>query len=254
MRPLLTTLLLLAAAYCSAQDLSDKDYATHDAITYDLRLGVNIGGMMPIGMPETIRGLNFYGPRFNPQLGGYINIPLPQHFGLQTGIRVERKAMKTDARVKTYKMAMVREGNTIAGVFTGNVHTEANQWGITIPIYAYYTLSRHFDLRLGPYLTALIGRNFHGYAYDGYMRLGDPTGERVDVGSDETSRGSYDFSSDMRHVMFGVDLGVDWYMTRKVGLYADLQWGVNGIFKRSFDTISQTMYPLYGTIGIFKVL
>ncbi len=239
-----------------AQGEVDESVVKKDVakVNYELRLGVNIGGMMPIGMPETIRGLNFYGPRFNPQFGAYIDIHLPQHFGIQTGLRVERKAMKTDARVDTYKMAMVREGNKIAGVFTGNVHTTANLWGITLPAYASYTLSRFFDLRLGPYVTFMLSRNFTGYAYDGYLRIKDPTGERVEVGNDETSRGTYDFSEDMRHVLYGIDLGVDWHMTPKVGLYADLQWGINGVFHSSFDTIAQTMYPLYGTIGIFKIL
>ncbi len=252
------SLLLLCTLLCftiaGRAETNDGSDSSDRHIRYEIRLGVNIGGTMPIGMPETIRGLNSYNPRFNPGLAGYIDIPLPQNFGIQTGVRIERKAMKSDARVKTYQMAMVREGNEIAGVFTGNVHTEVNMWGVTIPVYATYTLSRYFDLRLGPYITILFDRNFSGYAYDGYMRLGDPTGERVDVGSDETTRGSYDFSSDMRHFQYGVDLGVDWHFSHSLGLFADFQWGLNNIFKGSFHTISQTMYPLYGTIGIFKIL
>ncbi len=229
-------------------DLSDSK------LSYEIRLGVNIGGTMPLGMPETIRGLNSYKPRFNPQIAGYVNIPLKYGVGLQTGLRVERKAMISDARVDTYKMAMVREGNEIAGVFTGNVHTEVNLWSITVPVYATYDLSHYFRLRFGPYISFMLSRHFSGYAYKGHMRLGDPTGEKVDVGEDETSRGTYDFSEDMRHVLYGVDLGIDWYMGKTVGLFADFQWGLDGIFKGSFHTISQTMYPLYGTIGIFKVL
>ncbi len=271
MKPFITTLLLAFSlqSFAAGETFENEESSTSstrqapvertypvyvEPITYEIRIGVNIGGMMPIGMPETIRGLNSYNPRFNPQVAGYVNIPFKSGVGLQTGIRVERKAMKTDARVKTYKMAMVRDNNEIAGVFTGNVHTEANEWSITVPIFVTYDLSRFFRLRLGPYATFMLSHHFSGYAYDGYMRLGDPTGERVDVGSDETTRGTYDFSDDMRPILFGADLGLDWYMGRKIGLFVDLQWGLDGIFNNSFHTIAQTMFPLYGSVGIFKVL
>ena len=31
---------------------------------------------------------------------------------------------------------------------------------------------------------------------------------------------------------------------------ADLNWGLSGFFKSSFKTLDQTLYPIYGTIGI----
>ncbi|MCD8282412.1 MAG: PorT family protein [Prevotella sp.] len=81
-----------------------------------------------------------------------------------------------------------------------------------------------------------------------------PTGERLEVGTSSDQRGDFDFSNDMRRVLWGLDFGVDWNLTRSVGLYADLQWGMNGIFKSSFTTVSYTMYPLYATLGIYKKL
>ena len=35
---------------------------------------------------------------------------------------------------------------------------------------------------------------------------------------------------------------------------ADLSWGLTGIFKKDFDTIEQTMFPIYGTIGVIYQL
>lgn len=95
-------------------------------------------------------------------------------------------------------------------------------------------------------LIGLLHSVPHDYQY--------PTGERLEVGTSSDQRGDFDFSSDMRRVFYGIDLGVDWNVTHSMGVYADLQWGLNGIFKSSFTTVSYTMYPLFATIGIYKKL
>ena len=61
---------------------------------------------------------------------------------------------------------------------------------------------------------------------------------------------AYDFSDDMRNWQVGVDFGIDWRLNNRWGLCADLSWGLNGIFKKDFETIEQTMYPIYGSVGI----
>lgn len=48
----------------------------------------------------------------------------------------------------------------------------------------------------------------------------------------------------------GIDVGADWYITKRWGAKAGLSWGLTGIFHSGFDTIEQTMYPIYGTIGV----
>ena len=105
-------------------------------------------------------------------------------------------------------------------------------------------------LKLGPYLSYVRSHKFTGYAYGGYIRVGDPTGQKVEIGSDEGSRGTYDFSDSMRSWQFGMLLGVDWYFHKHWGCFADLSWGFTDIFHDSFDTIEQNLYPIYGTIGI----
>ncbi len=320
-RCILATLLFAMSAQCFAfrgqSDSNNSDGENRKTLTYDIRLGDNIGGVMPLGMPACIRHLNSFSPRLNPQFASYVTVPLEKKFGIMTGLKVERKAMKIDADAKAYYVEMVRGGEPVVGYFTGKVDLQANLWGITIPVFASYDVSRMFKLRFGPYVTFMVSRNFSGYAYDGYLRaisslaqidkdyifsqitsgkLADlvpsgidlsnvsmddiidyvnssmsnedrvnllrtvpheyqyPTGENLEVGTTKDKRGDFDFSSDMRHVLYGLDFGVDWNLTHTVGIYADLQWGLNGVFKSSFTTVSYTMYPLYGTIGIFKKL
>ena len=56
---------------------------------------------------------------------------------------------------------------------------------------------------------------------------------------------------DMRSVQFGVGIGVDWQVYKCLGVSADLNWGLTGIFPSDFKTVEQTLYPVYGTIGVF---
>ena len=140
-------------------------------------------------------------------------------------------------------------GRKTKGMFTGNVVTDVDMWMVTMPLQATYDLGK-VRLKAGPFLSYLLSSNFSGYAYDGHLRVGDPTGTRVDLGTEEASRGTYDFSDDLRKLHFGVDVGADWQFSRRYGAYADLSWGLIGAFKRDFKTIEQTLYPIFGTIGL----
>jgi hypothetical protein len=52
-------------------------------------------------------------------------------------------------------------------------------------------------------------------------------------------------------VQFGIGLGVDWQVYKCLGVSADLNWGLTGIFPSDFKTVEQALYPVYGTIGVF---
>jgi hypothetical protein len=49
----------------------------------------------------------------------------------------------------------------------------------------------------------------------------------------------------------GVAVGIDWAFYRRLGLSADLSWGLTGIHRGDFKTVEQTLFPIYGTIGFF---
>jgi len=221
-----------------------------DNLTYYGRLGYSIGGTAPLGMPETIRSLSKYKLKDNVNIGLDAYKPLRNGWGLQAGFHLENKGMETDARVKNYSMEMRQGSETLRGRFTGNVVTSVSQWMLTMPLQLSYDVSSKVRVKLGPYFSLLTSKQFAGYAYDGYLRVGTPTGEKVEMGTDEASRGDYDFSSDMRRWQFGIVAGADWFFYKHFGAFADLSWGVTGVFKRDFKTIEQTMYPIYGTIGI----
>lgn len=236
-------LLLTAAAQARCEDIFAN-------LEYYARIGYNLGGTAPIGMPATIRKLNSYTIQPNATLALDAYKPLSKGWGIVGGFHFERKGMKTDAVVKNYNMSMTRGGETLSGVFTGNVITKVDQWLLSLRLQAAYDVSPKVRLRLGPYLSYALSQDFSGDAYDGYLRVDNPTGSKVEIGTEDGSRGTYDFSDDLRRLQLGVDAGVDWMFSQRWGAYADLSWGLTGVFKSSFRTIEQTLYPIFGTLGI----
>ena len=237
---LLTTVITVQAG---AFDLFDN-------MTYYLRFGYGIGGTAPMDMPATIRSMDSYKLTPNFTLGLGLHRGITQHWGMSTGLYLENKGMNVEATVKNYKMAIVQGGQRLEGNFTGGVSIEVEQWMLTLPLLATYSINNKWSVHVGPYFSYANSPKFTGYAYDGYIRVGDPTGAKIEIGSDENSRGSYDFSDSMRSWQFGMMIGADWRFYKQWGAFVDLTWGFTEIFKSSFDTIEQDLYPIYGTIGI----
>ena len=204
---------------------------------------------MPLGMPEEIRKLNSYTLQLSPAVGGDALLPLNDQWAAVVGLRFENKAMSEDANVKNYHMEISKGGQTLAGMFTGDVTTKATQWMLTLPIQAALHIQK-VDLRVGPYLSYLLNREFSGWAHNGYLRVDDPTGAKVELGEAANERGDYDFSEHMRRWQWGIGIGADWHFGNRMGAYAELNWGVTPTMKSKFHTIEQKLYPIYGTLGL----
>lgn len=241
-------IIAAAAALLSLQCAQATNIFSH--LEYRARIGYNLGGTAPIGMPATIRSLDSYKLQANSIIGIDATHKFNDRWGLSAGLHYENKGMKTDAKVKNYHMEMRRSDESLEGMFTGNVLTKVDELMFTVPVMATCDVARNVRLSLGPYVSYILRKEFSGYAYNGYLRVGDPTGSKVELGSTETERGDYDFSADMRHWQMGLDFTADWYVSHRWGVYAGLSWGLNSIFFSSFKTIEQKLYPIYGTVGL----
>ena len=146
-------------------------------------------------------------------------------------------------------MEIVKGGERMAGRFTGDVTTKTTEWMLTLPIQAVLHINK-VDLRVGPYLSYLLNREFSGWAHNGYLRVDDPTGAKILLGEEANERGDYDFSEHMRRWHWGIGVGADWRFGKRMGAYAELNWGVTPTMKSNFHTIEQKLFPIYGTLGL----
>ena len=245
--------IIICFVICMAWLLPSKTLATtpDGGMQLKARVGYSLGGTAPIGIPATIRSIDAF--RLAPSLmaGADLQLPLRDKWGVLAGLHIENKAMDVDVTTKGYRMEVVKGDSKIEGLFTGHVKQEVTEWMLTLPVMVTYQLSQKVTLKAGPYISLLLNQDFSGIASDGYLRQKDPTGPRINMGNKEGEWATYDFSDDMRHLQMGIAAGADWQLHEHLGLSADLSWGLSGIFNSDFKTVEQTLYPIYGTVGVF---
>ena len=221
-----------------------------DDVSYQVRLGFSLGGTAPIGLPATLRSLNKYSVQPNLMIALEAAKPLNERWGLLAGLYVEDKDMLVDAEVKNYHMQIIQGGQSLEGMFTGDVETNVDERMLTLPMQLTYSLNERLKLKGGPYFSYLMAKSFYGSVHNGYLRVGDPTGSKILMGEAENERGIYDFGEHLRRFQWGVNLGVDWHAYKRFGLFLDLSWGLSQIFHSDFNTIEQDLYPIYGKLGV----
>jgi hypothetical protein len=225
-----------------------------ESIKLKVRAGYSIGGTAPLGIPATIRSVDAY--RLTTSFMGGVDAmtQISGNWGAMVGVRFENKGMDTEITTKNYYMEVVKGDSHLAGMYTGSVRQKVTEWMFTVPVMATYQVGKKVQLKAGPYVSLLINKDFSGYVFDGYLRQNNPTGAKIVMGHEANERATYDFSDDMRRFQTGVMVGADWQVCKKLGVSADLSWGLSGIHKSDFKTIEQTLYPIYGTISVFYAI
>lgn len=218
------------------------------------RVGYNLGATTPLGMPASVSSIDAYRLTPSVAVGVDMAMPLGARWLLAAGLRFENKAMDADITAQGYHMELRRASESIEGLFTGKVSQQVSQWMLTAPVYAVYECSPRWRLKAGPYLSLLVGRDFSGIASDGYLRQGGPTGPKIAIGDTPGTWATYDFSDEMRRVQVGLMLGADWKPMQRIGFSLDVGIGLTGIFPSDFATVEQTLYPIYGTVGVFYAI
>lgn len=217
---------------------------------YELKAGISIGGTAPLPLPVEIRSIDSYNPTLAFVLEGNAIkwLGAEKKWGVITGVRMENKNMITKATVKNYGMEIIGgDGNHLKGNWTGGVQTKVRNAYVTVPVLGAYKIGSRWRVKLGAYASYLIDGEFSGYVYEGYLREGNPTGEKVNFTNGAVA--NYDFSSDLRKFAWGLQAGADWRAFKHLNVFADLTWGMNDIFKKDFNTITFAMSPIYLNVG-----
>ena len=225
------------------------EQAKHNGWEFEVKAGVNIGGAAPLSMPREIRKIESYSPRLNASLEGMATKWLDEDlkWGISSGLKVEEKGMITGAQTKGYSMEIIDDGSRVAGYWTGYVKTKYNSTLLTVPLMANYRWGTAWKVRAGVFMSVKLDGEFSGHVTDGYLRENNPTGEKIAFTNGKVA--AYDFSTDLRHVLWGAQVGGTWRAYRHFTLNADLTWGFNNIFHKSFKTITFNMYPIYMNVG-----
>lgn len=251
---ILAFLLLMAGTAHTLQAQEDRNRGIIQSalrgLEYEVRAGFNVGGATPLPLPQEIRALTGYSPNINLALEGNIIkwLGKEEKWGFIIGLRLETKGMEAEARTKNYSMEIIGNGGErMAGNWTGMVKTKYRASYFSIPVLAALKLSDRVRLSAGPYVSFKTSGDFSGHVFDGYLREGDPTGNKVVFEGESIA--PYDFSDDLRNFQWGVQAGVTWRAFKHLNVHADLQWGLNDIFQKDFDTITFAMYPVYLNVG-----
>ncbi len=262
---LLLSALALTATASDEKKLKDTDdnllRAALKGWHVKLSAGFEVGGAAPMPLPVEIRSIDGYNPTMCIAIEGLAHRRIgDKGWGMALGVRLENKGMKTDATVKNYHMEAVSTDGSgkIAGAFTGHVKTNVNNRYLTFPVLATYDINERWQISAGPYFAWMYNGDFTGEAYgneirdekgeligtDAYIRDQNPTGDKAAV-----TRATYDFSKDLRKFHWGLQLGGEFKAYKHLGVYANLQWGMNGIFPDDFTSVTFDLYPIYGNIG-----
>ncbi len=232
------------------RELSSTDRNIEDATSkgWQFRLGAGylLGGTAPLPIPAEIRGIDGFNPGLNLSLEGNIQKNFGKsNWGMMLGLRFDTKGMTTDAKTKNYHMVMSNpDGSSITGSWYGKVKTHVSNTYVSVPLLITYSTGNRWTVMAGAYASYLLKGTFEGEAYDGYIRDKNPTGPKTEVSS-----AKYNFSSDIEKFHWGLQAGAEYKLYSHLAIFANLQWGMNGIFPEGYDCVPFALKPIYVTLG-----
>lgn len=212
------------------------------------RAGYVIGGTAPLPLPAEIRSMNAFKPYGGVTIGADAYHMFNRHWGLQVGYHLFYEGFYTSADVKNYRMGITQGENYLEGNFTGTDVTRTKMVGSTIPLTATYRISPRWNVSAGPFVSILFWKTFEGEVDNGYLREGDPTGQKVEITKENPA--TYDFRNDMLSAYWGVELLFDWKAARHLNVFGGVDWACSSIFPSSFETVEFKMYPIYAKVGL----
>ena len=65
----------------------------------------------------------------------------------------------------------------------------------------------------------------------------------------EVDVAQYNFSNDMQKFHWGVQAGGEYKIYTHLAVFANLQWGMNGIFPKGYSCVPFALKPIYATLG-----
>lgn len=250
--------LLILIAFCLlslniiAQNSNNNDKKKN--LDWYLNIGINIGGSMPVPIPEEVRKIKSYNPKINPHIGLSTVYNLNDKWGIGTEISIGNKGMRVTDEVKyMHTKVLVSDKNSqekreVDGYFVGRNMTNVSLQYLSLSISGVYSFNEKWEAKLGLYAASVGKTKFTGDVSDGYLRDGEPNGPIVVIEKDNPA--TFDFSDNMRDFDAGIIIGGKYNINDRIGAIVNLNWGLTDIFYRDQNPIEFKMQNIYGTFGI----
>lgn len=241
--------MLTCVSSSNASDNSGVRHFFTTNIDYGVDAHFSLGGSLPVDFPREIRKIESYNPGLQTGIGVHATkwFSDTKDWGIRLQVGVERKGMKTEARVKNYLTEIIQDQSSVRGYYTGLVKTEVGNTFVVIPVSLVYGLSDRVNLYGGFRASFVIDKGFKGYVSDGYLREETPVGTKISF--EDGSRAAYDFSSELNTVQWGTQLGAEWSMRNNFKIFSHIDYTFTSLLDKDFTAISFNMHNIYLNIG-----
>ena len=158
--------------------------------------------------------------------------------------------MRTEARVKAYEVKSGASWQHPRRLFLGHQPHTRFSTRFALPLQAEWQPLSRWTFSTGPVVEWYFDRSFTGSVTDGYIRVDQPTGRKVEFGSSPKEAPTYDFSNDMARWGFGWQVGADWQVSGRWSLFLQARYVFTNIFRPGFTTVSMKLHPTFVTTGV----
>jgi len=247
-------IILLVSLSISIIGKAQDDPEKRKGLDWFLNLGLNMGGSMPVPVPEEVRKINSFNPKINPHIGISTVYNLNNKWGIGTELSLGIKGMRVTDEVKyMHTKVLVSDKNSqkqreAEGYFVGKNMTNVNIQYLSLTFSGIYSFSDKWQVKAGVYAASILKSKFTGNVSDGYLREGTPNGLRVDIEADNPA--TFDFSDNMRDFDAGFVLGGKYHITERIGAFVNFNCGLTDIFFRDQSPIEFKMQNLYLSFGV----
>ena len=243
MKFLVKTLVIIFYIF-TILNVKAEEYSLFNNIDYRLKAGVNLGASTPMPIPNRLSNLSW-----SPNIGPFIELSIvvfpDSNIGLSAGTKIEYKKMDVSASVYQLYSEVNIDNLLTKGYFTGTNETHLDVSYLTIPLQGIYKINHNLEFVLGFFASFSLDGNFYGAVKNGYIRAGDPTGERTDIEFSE-----FDFSDELRNLDWGCIGGINTYLTKKLYLNFQINLSLSSLLNTNFAGIPYKLYNLYSSLGL----
>lgn len=206
----------------------------------------NWGLTTSLGVPPETREIKSSKLMYNYVFGCDVSVLFSEKWGINTGLRYERKAGNSCVVMKNFltTITLAGEGTPTYGYFSGTVDNTFDNRYLTIPVQALFRASSKWDIRWGMYFSYNVHPSYTGIAYDGKIRE-NPTVPAVGV-DNSTS----DFSNDVNRFDAGIQAGAVWTIWKGLNVNMDINWGLVNVLDAPQSGMTMKVYNLYFSCGI----